>query len=97
MSDTVSRRLYEQIKWERDTAIQQLNDLGCSFGEKPRTDSHLISRLVRCKDCTHFHYDYWSNVNGVPLIVGHEICDFWGNGCKTRSDAFCSFAERREA
>lgn len=53
-------------------------------------------KIVRCKDCSHFHYDYWSDALGVPLIVGHEICDFWGNGCMTKEDAFCSYAERRE-
>lgn len=34
----------EQIKWERDTAIQQLKDLGYGLGEKPRTDGDCISR-----------------------------------------------------
>lgn len=33
----------EQIKWERDTAIQQLADLGYGLGEKPRRDD-CISR-----------------------------------------------------
>lgn len=28
----------EQIKWERDIAIQQLNELGYQFGEKIRSD-----------------------------------------------------------
>ena len=28
----------EQIKWERDIAIQQLNELGHQFGEKIRSD-----------------------------------------------------------
>ena len=28
----------EQIKWERDIAIQQLNELGYEFGEKIRSD-----------------------------------------------------------
>lgn len=27
----------EQIKWERDMAIAQLNELGYGLGEKPRT------------------------------------------------------------
>lgn len=33
-----------QIQWERDTAIEQLKELGYSFGEKPRTDGDLVSR-----------------------------------------------------
>ena len=28
----------EQIKWERDIAISQLNELGYQFGEKIRSD-----------------------------------------------------------
>ena len=28
----------EQIKWERDMAIQQLNELGYQFGEKIRSN-----------------------------------------------------------
>ena len=34
----------DQIRWERDTAIQQLKDLGYGLGEKPRTDGDCISR-----------------------------------------------------
>lgn len=37
--DTVSRAAYEQIKWERDIAIQQLKDLGYDLGEKPRENT----------------------------------------------------------
>jgi len=32
--DKVSRVAYEQIMWERDTAVQQLKDLGYGLGEK---------------------------------------------------------------
>jgi hypothetical protein len=34
--DKVSRVAYEQIMWERDTAVQQLKDLGYGLGEKPK-------------------------------------------------------------
>ena len=33
---TISRVVYEQIMWERDTAVQQLKDLGYGLGEKPK-------------------------------------------------------------
>ncbi len=29
---------YKQVRWERDIAIQQLNELGYQFGEKIRSD-----------------------------------------------------------
>lgn len=42
--ETVSRKVYEQISWERDIAVMQLKDLGYGLGEKIRTDGDLISR-----------------------------------------------------
>ena len=51
--------------------------------------------LIRCKDCGHFHYDTPYVIQGVP-VLGHEVCDFWGDRCKTSENGYCSFAERRE-
>ena len=42
--ETVSRKVYEQISWERDIAVMQLKDLGYSLGEKIRTVGDTISR-----------------------------------------------------
>ena len=50
--------------------------------------------IIRCKDCEHFHYDMPYVIHGIP-ILGHEVCDFWGDGCKTNENGFCSYAERR--
>ena len=33
-ADVVSREVVNQIKWERDTAVQQLEELGYGFGER---------------------------------------------------------------
>jgi len=33
-ADVVSHGVYEQVAWERDTAIEQLKELGFGFGEK---------------------------------------------------------------
>ena len=40
--DAVSRGVFEQVKWERDVAIEQLKELGYGLGEKPRND--VLSR-----------------------------------------------------
>jgi len=56
----------------------------------------LVKKLILCKDCKHFSYDVVGLVDGIPLIVGHEMCDFWGDGCKTSENGWCSYAERRE-
>lgn len=34
----VSQSVVDQIRWERDLAIEQLKDLGYELGEKPRTE-----------------------------------------------------------
>jgi hypothetical protein len=40
--DAVSRGLFEQYKWERDVAIEQLNELGLGFGQK--IDGRYLTR-----------------------------------------------------
>lgn len=49
-----------------------------------------------CKDCKYFEYDSVANVDGIPLIVAHEICNRWGNGCKTKEDGYCFLYESQE-
>ena len=50
--------------------------------------------IVRCKDCRFFEYDHPYIVQGVP-VLGHLVCDKWGDGCRTAEDGFCFMAERR--
>ena len=50
-------------------------------------------KMGRCKDCKYFEYDSWAKVNGIPLIVAHEICKRWGDGCKTKEDGYCFLFE----
>ncbi len=52
--------------------------------------------VIRCRDCKHFDLDHWETINGIPLIVAHEICTFWGGGCKTDAGGYCFKGERRE-
>ena len=55
-----------------------------------------VQPVVRCKDCKHFHLNYFEEVNGVNIIVAHEICDFWAGGCRTTQDTFCSKGARMD-
>ena len=52
--------------------------------------------VVRCKDCKHFELDKFENVNGIRLIVAHEICNFWGDGCKTHVNGYCFSGVKKE-
>lgn len=53
--------------------------------------------LPKCKDCKYFEYDSVAKVDGIPLIVAHEICSRWGDGCKTKEDGYCFLFEPRES
>lgn len=53
-------------------------------------------KIKRCKDCRYFEYDRLANVDGIPLIVAHEICKRWGEGCKTSENGYCFLFEPKE-
>ena len=67
---------------------------------KPKLDRKGIkieiemSELILCKDCKYFEYDSVAQVDGIPLIVAHEICKKWGDGCKTNENGYCFLAEK---
>lgn len=49
-ADTVSKALYEQIKWERDVAISQLDSYGIDLGEKAD-----VAKVVHGRWIHHYH------------------------------------------
>lgn len=51
----------EQIKWERDMAIQQLKELRYGLGEKIRTDEDTISRRAAI-DLVKFECGKWTGL-----------------------------------
>ncbi len=61
--------------------------------DHPCDDCPLID-IVTCGECVYFHYDKPYIIQGIP-VFGHEVCDFWGDGCKTNPNGFCSYGERR--
>ena len=50
-------------------------------------------KIGRCKGCKYFEYNSVAKVDGIPLIVAHEICSRWGEGCKTKEDGYCFLFE----
>lgn len=59
--------------------------------------TYCSDRVEHCKDCKYFEYDSVAKVNGIPLIVAHEICKRWGDGCKTSEDGYCFLFEPKES
>ena len=86
-ANTVSREFYEEAIKANHGLAQELCELKASADRQT---------IVRCGECKYFNENSWESVNGTPLIVAHAICQFWGNGCKTNPQAFCSFGERKD-
>ena len=88
--DAVPRQKYEE---DMESAFAHgYTDAESDF-RKMIADGELVE-VVRCENCKHFHYDMPYVIQGIP-VLGHEVCDFWGDGCKTSENGFCSYAERR--
>lgn len=83
-ADVVERSAYDQVRWERDTAIAQLASIGKGFGEKMDD----VVKVVRCKDCKH-----WQT---VVKNAEYGLCNAWHMLLTTGRDAYCSEARQRE-
>lgn len=79
---------FDMIKWERDVAISQLNDIGVQFGEK--VDD--VVRVIRCKNCT---YSEESLREGSVWCMRRASDDSDVRAEIVGEDHFCSYGERR--
>ena len=83
--DSVFKNLWAQVKWERDVAIEQLEQLGYSLGEKIRTSEDCISRksvvewLERCTDDS-IEHAIDSNLDFIPSVTPQQRVGKWING-----------------
>jgi hypothetical protein len=69
--DAVSRGVHDQVRWERDVAIEQLESYGISLGEKAD-----VVKVVRCRDCKNVQKDelfgtLWCN---GTIVKGDYFC-----------------------
>ena len=71
------------------------DDITCILEEVPPVTPQ--PKVGRCKDCKYFEYDSVAKVNGMSLVVAHEICSKWGNGCKTKEYGYCFLFEPQES
>ena len=83
--DAVSPGVLEQYKWERDTVIAQLEELGIGFGQK-KPD---MVKVVRCIDC---YYGKYLDKHTI-LCASEKMCptrvspDFFCADGKAKMDA----------
>lgn len=97
--DLISRKDAIEAVEKAKTARSADGEIFCAKINAQMNIQHLPPirpKIIRCKDCKHFTLNFVENVDGVPLIVAHEICSFWGDGCKTSQESFCSFGEWKD-
>lgn len=71
-ADVVSAKAYEQVKWERDTAIEQLQSYGVGFGE----NKELAEVKHAFRTLNVGHRSFCSNCEG--LAVCEKYCSLCG-------------------
>ena len=92
--DAVRRAVFEQILWERDTAIQQLKDHGIPFGGT----APGVVEVVRCKECEYWNREIgWCKQHSHFIATDGEACHPWESSewKMFDEDDFCSYGERR--
>lgn len=77
--DAVPVAAYEQVRWERDIAVGQLEKLGYTLVEK-------VTPIVRCKDCK--FSDWYTAMDGNRYCY----CTVHGSSGHKGND-FCSYGE----
>lgn len=109
--DVIDKYLKEESEQEPcrkfidyDAVMQILYDFDCANENalmvkaiKELPSVNLQEKTGHCKECKYFEYDSVAKVDGIPLIVAHEICSKWGDGCKTKEDGYCFLFEPKES
>ena len=79
-AEAVPAGAYEQVRWERDIAIEQLKeDYGVCLGQK--RNENLVE-VTRCKDCK---YGDWDSKPDDAMVCLRTNDGFWRTG-----NDFCS-------
>lgn len=89
--DAVPVKVVEQFKWERDTAIQQLEEHGIPFCGKAD-----VVAVVRCKECKHRPKYDGPNRVVFPDEVCPCQCEDLSYNWMPSDDWFCADGERKD-
>lgn len=93
VGDTISRQAAIDCFWTKERYFRDALDVIKDIRRLPSAQPEVI----RCKDCKYFELDHFEKVEKfpIPIIVAHEVCTKWGNGCQSSVDGWCFMAERR--
>jgi len=97
-TDAISRQaIMDGLEKYHDGADMHIDGLTYAYDLVCKLPSVSTEKTGHCKDCKYFEYDSVAKVDGIPLIVAHEICSRWGEGCKTKEDGYCFLFEPQES
>lgn len=82
-ANAVSREEYEEVKAYMDTLVNAFIEDGEELAESVK--------VVRCKDCKHWHKTTLTTVDGEPLYDCPLFNGEWGD-----ENGYCHHGERRE-
>lgn len=85
--DVVSVGVLDQVRWERDVAISQLEDHGIPFGGVAPD----VVKVVRCRDCKYWFKNNGHNRKGCPSFDANIWLEDWMDD----AEMYCSLGERR--
>ncbi len=94
------RGYYASLSTDPSPYVEATKVCGYTLAESANACLTAIEELKKepigyCKDCKYFEYDSVTKVNGIPIIVAHEICKKWGEGCKTSETGYCFLFESK--
>lgn len=92
IKDVFMRRTFEANELAIKALEHDPQETVTEFADRCRE----CGKMKRCRDCKYFEYDSVAKVDGIPLIVAHEICSKWGDGCKTSENGYCFLFEPKE-
>lgn len=83
--DAVSKGVYDQVRWERDVAIAQLEELGIGFGQvKPDIEvikhghwkvieENETGRLLECSECKEWIFHNFNYISDYCSHCGSKM------------------------
>lgn len=89
-ADVISAEAYNQVAWERDMAMQQIESYGVSFG----SNAELVE-VVRCRNCKHAYFKY-NMKDTLQEIYACRKRPAGRTHKKVGGDFFCKHGERRD-
>lgn len=97
MPDYIHRKtVLDTIKRNSMLRVQDIYDAVESLPVSVVGQDRGTPDITHCSECYFYREDAWKEVDGVPVIVAHNVCVRWGDGCVTDPDGYCHMARKQD-